>query len=269
MSFFASKTTCGVCGKECGLNRYYIRASKAWCCPECFLKAGKVSLITPKTTIEQVKEYVARSQQAEKIEIVPKKPIIKSQTNENKVNNEVKIAPKKEKSKPTPKKAELTNEQKVEKILKKPHLIAVIIPFVIAVILFFMGVEEIVSYFQRGMISDAIIDIFFAVFLVVVMFVFSLAICTITVNYKIGKEIFPLLPELRTEAVVLSKSFRVEHRHTVTKHSVTFELPDGTRKNFDVSRDVYELTEEGDKGILVYKEKKQFKWFINFERKTQ
>lgn len=47
---------------------------------------------------------------------------------------------------------------------------------------------------------------------------------------------------------------------------LTFEFANGTRKNFEVEREIYNLSKEGDEGILLYKENSNRRIFISFER---
>ena len=42
MGYFDLKAICGACGKEIGLNRYKVKKSDVWICPECLKKAGGV-----------------------------------------------------------------------------------------------------------------------------------------------------------------------------------------------------------------------------------
>lgn len=60
MGFFDLKAQCGVCGKEVGMNRYKIRKSDAWCCPECFKKASSYGVVNVATmTIEDLKNMIS------------------------------------------------------------------------------------------------------------------------------------------------------------------------------------------------------------------
>lgn len=59
MGFFDLKVFCGVCDKEIGLNRYKIKKSNAWVCPECFKKAGGPMVINvSKVTVEDIKQAI-------------------------------------------------------------------------------------------------------------------------------------------------------------------------------------------------------------------
>lgn len=58
MGFFDLKATCGCCGKTCRLNRYLVKKSDAWVCPECFKLAGGFNLALRKMTIEEVKQII-------------------------------------------------------------------------------------------------------------------------------------------------------------------------------------------------------------------
>lgn len=56
MGFFSPKATCGVCGKEVGMNRYKIAKSNAWCCPACLKKAMAIQpVFVNQITIEELK----------------------------------------------------------------------------------------------------------------------------------------------------------------------------------------------------------------------
>ena len=56
MGFFDRKVICGVCGREVGLNRYKVKKSNAWVCPDCISEAGGISVINvSKVTIEDIK----------------------------------------------------------------------------------------------------------------------------------------------------------------------------------------------------------------------
>ena len=61
MGFFSLKATCGVCGREVGLNRYKITMDNAWCCPECLKKAeknGNCIVNVAKITIDDLKKLI-------------------------------------------------------------------------------------------------------------------------------------------------------------------------------------------------------------------
>ena len=61
MGFFSLKATCGVCGREVGLNRYKIAMDNAWCCPECLNKAkknGNCAIFVNRITIDALKKLI-------------------------------------------------------------------------------------------------------------------------------------------------------------------------------------------------------------------
>lgn len=61
MGFFSLKATCGVCGREVGMNRYKIAMDNAWCCPECLNKAkknGNCAIFVNKVTIDTLKKLI-------------------------------------------------------------------------------------------------------------------------------------------------------------------------------------------------------------------
>jgi hypothetical protein len=64
MGFFSLKAVCGACGKEVGLNRYKIKKSNAWACPECFKKAGGLGVVdVSKITIEDIKAIIKEKEE--------------------------------------------------------------------------------------------------------------------------------------------------------------------------------------------------------------
>lgn len=61
MGFFSLKATCGVCGREVGMNRYKIAMDNAWCCPECLKQAqknGNCTVNVTKITIDGLKKLI-------------------------------------------------------------------------------------------------------------------------------------------------------------------------------------------------------------------
>ncbi len=59
MSFFSLKVACGVCENKVGLNRYKVKKSNAWICPDCLKEAGGMTVIpVNKITIEEIKEMI-------------------------------------------------------------------------------------------------------------------------------------------------------------------------------------------------------------------
>ena len=67
MGFFNKKAVCGICGKEIGLNRYKVKKSDAWICPECLKAAGGVGQVNvSKMTIEEIKTQIEKKDASEK-----------------------------------------------------------------------------------------------------------------------------------------------------------------------------------------------------------
>ncbi|GAA0697922.1 hypothetical protein GCM10008904_02360 [Paraclostridium ghonii] len=58
MGFFDLKAICSVCNNEVGLNRFKVKQSNAWICPECLKKAGFSNINLSKMTIEEIKEII-------------------------------------------------------------------------------------------------------------------------------------------------------------------------------------------------------------------
>lgn len=59
MGFFDLKAVCGVCDSKIGLNRYKIKKSDAWVCPECLKKAGGLGVVeVNKVTIEDIRAVI-------------------------------------------------------------------------------------------------------------------------------------------------------------------------------------------------------------------
>lgn len=67
MGFFDLKATCGICNNEVGLNRYKIKKSNVWICPDCLKIAGGLTKVnTLKTTIEEIKEIISEKESKQK-----------------------------------------------------------------------------------------------------------------------------------------------------------------------------------------------------------
>ena len=63
MGFFSLKAVCGVCGNECGLNRFRIKRSDSWLCPNCMRRAGGLNAminnrLIVECTIEEIKAVI-------------------------------------------------------------------------------------------------------------------------------------------------------------------------------------------------------------------
>ncbi|MEK4578926.1 MULTISPECIES: PH domain-containing protein [Bacillus] len=59
MGFFSLKVVCGVCDNKVGLNRYKVKKSNAWVCPDCLKAAGGMTVVpVNKVTIEEIKVMI-------------------------------------------------------------------------------------------------------------------------------------------------------------------------------------------------------------------
>jgi ribosomal protein L37AE/L43A len=68
MGFFDKKAVCEICGKEIGMNRYRIKKSDSWICPECFKSAGGTAQINlSKMTSEEIREQIRQKQESQKL----------------------------------------------------------------------------------------------------------------------------------------------------------------------------------------------------------
>jgi|GEM_PF-3699604 len=74
------------------------------------------------------------------------------------------------------------------------------------------------------------------------------------------------LPELVSSAKLVSKGTEIRGRHTITIYYLTFELPDNSRKTFEVSSDIYNSILKNETGILTYKEQDKLIQFLDFKR---
>lgn len=63
MGFFDLKAICGCCGNECGLNRFKIKKSDTWLCPDCLKKAGGLNINVNKVTVEEIKDIINNKEQ--------------------------------------------------------------------------------------------------------------------------------------------------------------------------------------------------------------
>lgn len=78
-------------------------------------------------------------------------------------------------------------------------------------------------------------------------------------NYVINS-----LPTAQVLATVISKYTKMSGQFTITVYYITFELDDGARKVFPVTTEVYGLMQEGDSGVLNFRELGKLKKFISF-----
>lgn len=68
MGFFDLKAICGICENEVGLNRYKVKKSDIWICPECLKKAGGMATVNvAKVTAEQIKEMIAEIENKDRV----------------------------------------------------------------------------------------------------------------------------------------------------------------------------------------------------------
>ncbi|OJU08217.1 MAG: hypothetical protein BGN88_11055 [Clostridiales bacterium 43-6] len=83
-----------------------------------------------------------------------------------------------------------------------------------------------------------------------------------------AKNAFLTLPEQTAQVKVVSKSKKTvgDRYSTGSIFYITFEMPDGDRKNFQVIHDSYATIEKDDMGTLTYKEGDGYKFFVHFTR---
>ncbi|WP_321993275.1 DUF4428 domain-containing protein [Clostridium butyricum] len=61
MGFFDLKAICGICNREVGLNRYKIKKSDTWICPECLKRAGGITSVNvSKLTLEEIQHILSQ-----------------------------------------------------------------------------------------------------------------------------------------------------------------------------------------------------------------
>lgn len=60
MGFFSWKQQCGICGEECGLNRWKVSTDNTRLCPKCFKKMGGIKNIEYLTSksIEEIRNII-------------------------------------------------------------------------------------------------------------------------------------------------------------------------------------------------------------------
>lgn len=59
MGFFALKAECSLCNKKIGLNRFKIKKSDEWICPECLKKAGgPLTVNLSEFTVEDIRKFI-------------------------------------------------------------------------------------------------------------------------------------------------------------------------------------------------------------------
>ena len=75
-------------------------------------------------------------------------------------------------------------------------------------------------------------------------------------------------PAKHSHAVLISKATEVSPvvHASMSDMYISFEFPDGTRKNFRVNADVYNTILEGEEGILTYHELGDTRVFVSFQR---
>ena len=115
---------------------------------------------------------------------------------------------------------------------------------------------------------------FVAAFLIIVVgfviLIFSQQILTLLFK----KNLCNSLPNLDTPAKVISRtseetSYGKGGRNVSTNYFIAFELPDGTRKNFEVKIDQYNTILEDETGTLTYRESGTYLFFGTFQRHPQ
>ena len=77
-------------------------------------------------------------------------------------------------------------------------------------------------------------------------------------------------PDIQNPAKLIAKAIGTAHnRPGFGSHAVghlAFEFPNGVRKDFTVELSIYNILQEGEQGILTYKEQGDYRIFINFAR---
>lgn len=75
-------------------------------------------------------------------------------------------------------------------------------------------------------------------------------------------------PDIYSRVTVFSRTLRniKAGLDTRTIPFISFEMEDGTRKDFECDMSLYSNTREGDTGFLTYKEKNGFRIIIAFQR---
>ena len=71
MGFFSWKQTCGICGKNCGMNRWRVKKDKSWLCPQCFKNVGgfkNIEMLSTKS-ISELKQIISQKQYSENMSI--------------------------------------------------------------------------------------------------------------------------------------------------------------------------------------------------------
>lgn len=67
MGYFDLKATCGCCGEDVGLNRYKVKKSNTWICPNCVNRAGGFAKINlNKMAIEDIKRIINEKEASNK-----------------------------------------------------------------------------------------------------------------------------------------------------------------------------------------------------------
>ena len=82
------------------------------------------------------------------------------------------------------------------------------------------------------------------------------------INYR--TKLIDSLPLKEEKAKVLSKHTEFSGQYTTTTFYITFELKNDIRKYFEVTNEVYSLLQEGDQGIIFFKESNNIKQFVKF-----
>jgi len=104
-----------------------------------------------------------------------------------------------------------------------------------------------------------------AITLAIIIFVLWVIFGVTQVFAEKKQRLFMLSPEKSETAKVVSKVLKVSGSYVETTYFVSFELSDGTRKNFPVNVNQYNSVKENEMGTLIYKEPKNDLLFIDFK----
>ena len=89
------------------------------------------------------------------------------------------------------------------------------------------------------------------------------------------KQFFQQAPAFQSPATVLSKNQHTSGtavrrasygRYPLVRSYITFTLPDGERKDFEVSAHTYNTVMENDSGLLTFRESQNGRFFVRFAR---
>ena len=123
--------------------------------------------------------------------------------------------------------------------------------------------------FLIGLIGVSILlNHFFGQGAAIVFVVFYLFIGGMILNDSYNKKAFKTAKEITESGKVISKTSGLESSGS-TEYFVSFELPDGNRKNFKVEVDIFNTITENQVGKLTYRENGTRLFFVNFERQIK